>query len=54
MSFVPIRALALHGRGRQVRRLKLPRRFERELVVAVRRQPAPAAHILGFIENVLF
>ena len=37
VSFVPVRALALYGRKRALRRLQWPERFVRELVVVVRR-----------------
>jgi DNA-binding transcriptional LysR family regulator len=54
VSFVPVRALALYSRKRTLRRLPWPERFERELVVAVRRNRQLPGHIFQFIENVLF
>ncbi|MEO6992722.1 MAG: LysR family transcriptional regulator [Lacunisphaera sp.] len=54
VSFVPVRALALYSRKRTLRRLAWPERFERELVVAVRRNRQLPGHIVQFIENVLF
>ncbi len=54
IGLVPIRALALYGRKRTVRRLTLPKRFTRDLVV-VMRQPAKASpHLAEFTRNVLF
>ena len=53
-SFVPIRSLALYGRRREVRRLKFPTRFERELVVVMRRQRKPPEHLSRFVDNILF
>ena len=54
VSFVPIRALALYGRRREVQRVKLDVRFERELVVVMRRQRKPPKHLTRFVENILF
>jgi DNA-binding transcriptional LysR family regulator len=54
VSFVPVRALALYGRKRSLRRLAWPERFERELVVVVRRNRQLPVHIRQFIDNVLF
>lgn len=54
VSFVPVRALALYGRKRTLRRLPWPERFERDLVVVVRRHRKLPAHIVRFIDNVLF
>lgn len=54
LSFVPVRALALYGRKRSLARVRLPRRFVRELVVVVRHQRSPPAHLSAFVENVLF
>jgi len=54
VSFVPIRALALYSRRESLARLSYPRRFERELVVVVRRHRKMPAHLERFIENVLF
>lgn len=54
VSFVPIRALALYGRRRAVRRLSWPNRFSRELVVMMRRNRKIPDHLVQFIDNVLF
>lgn len=54
VSFVPARALALYNRKRTLRRLAWPDRFERELVVVVRRNRKLPEHLLNFIDNVLF
>lgn len=54
VGFVPVRALALYGRKRALRRLLWPERFERELVVMVRRHRKLPTHMVQFIENVLF
>ena len=53
-SFVPQRSLALYARRRQVRRVQLPARFSREIVVLVRKSRSSAPHITRFIENILF
>lgn len=54
VSCVPIRALALYGRKRNLRRVPWPARFTRELVVVVRRNRAIPEHVRQFIDNVLF
>ncbi len=54
VSFVPVRALALYGRKRTLRRLAWPERFVRELAVVVRRHRKLPVHIIEFIDNVLF
>lgn len=54
VGFVPIRALALYGRKRSIRRLSWPDRFERKLVVVVRSHREQPAHVKRFIQNVLF
>jgi DNA-binding transcriptional LysR family regulator len=54
VSFVPVRALALYGRKRALRRLQWPDRFVRELVVVVRRNRKLPEHLVHFIDNVLF
>jgi DNA-binding transcriptional LysR family regulator len=54
VSFVPVRALALYGGKRSLRRLRWPDRFVRELVVAVRRHRKLPEHLAQFIDNVLF
>jgi DNA-binding transcriptional LysR family regulator len=54
VSFVPIRALALYGRKRTLRRLPWPERFVRKLAVVVRAKRKQPAHVSRFVENVLF
>lgn len=54
ISLVPIRALALYSRKESLVRLPFPKRFERELVVIVRRHRKLPAHLSNFIENILF
>jgi len=54
VSCVPIRALALYARKRNIRRIAWPARFTRELVVVVRRNREIPEHVSQFIANVLF
>lgn len=54
VSFVPLRALALYGSKRTIRRVPLKERFERELVVVSRRRTKVPPHLTKFIENILF
>jgi DNA-binding transcriptional LysR family regulator len=54
VSFVPIRALALYGQKKRLVRLPLPNRFERELVVLMRRHRKQPEHLKEFVKNVLF
>ena len=54
MSFVPRRALALHGQKKNLARLHLPGRFERELVVVMRKHRKQPPHLTEFVENILF
>ena len=54
ISFVPIRALALYNQRQKLIRIKLPARFSRELVVAVRKHRKLPAHLEQFIANILF
>ena len=54
ISLVPIRALALYGRKRNLQRISLGERFSRELVVLVRRHRQTPEHVARFVENVLF
>ena len=54
VSFVPIRALALFNQKRTVSRWAMPERFERNLVVIVRKQRHTPEHLTRFVENVLF
>ena len=53
-AFVPVRALALYGRKRGLRRVALPQRFHRDLVVVTRRKPAMPTHVEAFVRNILF
>lgn len=54
ISLVPTRALALYGRKRTLRRITLPERFSRELIVVTRRRRKQPEHLSRFIENILF
>lgn len=54
VSFVPIRALALYGRKKQLQRLDPGERFVRKVVVAMREQRTVPAHLAEFVANVLF
>jgi DNA-binding transcriptional LysR family regulator len=54
VSLVPVRALALYSRKESLVRLRLARRFERELVVVVRRHRKLPQHLDRFIGNILF
>ena len=54
ISMVPKRALAIYNRQRRVRRVPVPDRFTRELVVVTRRHPEPPPHIQDFTANILF
>jgi DNA-binding transcriptional LysR family regulator len=54
VSFVPIRALALYSRKKNIKRIKLPVRFVRELVVVIRQHRKMPDHFTQFIENILF
>jgi DNA-binding transcriptional LysR family regulator len=54
ISFVPMRALALYGRKKNLARLRLPDRFERELVVVMRRHRKQPQHLAEFVKNILF
>lgn len=54
VGFVPIRALALYGRKRTLRRLIWPERFVRKLAVVVRANREQPAHVTRFVENLLF
>lgn len=51
---VPIRALSLYPRKKNLVRIKWPNRFTRELVVLVRKNRDLPPHVLQFIANVLF
>lgn len=54
VSCVPIRALALYGRKRNLCRIAWHSRFSRELVVIVRSNRKVPEHVGQFIQNVLF
>ena len=54
ISFVPMRALALHGQKKSMSRLHLSERFERELVVVRRKHRKQPQHFAEFVANVLF
>ena len=54
VSFVPRRALALYGRRKSLVRLPLPDRFERQLVVVMRRHRKQPQHLAEFVKNILF
>ncbi len=54
VGFVPIRSLALYHRKQSLKRITLPKRFERELVVVARKHSKPAPHLTEFIGNILF
>jgi DNA-binding transcriptional LysR family regulator len=54
LSFVPIRALALYGQKKTLVRLPLPDRFERELIVAMRKHRKQPKHLFEFTQNILF
>ena len=53
-SFVPMRALAVHGQKKNLVRLPLPNRFERELVVVMRKHRKRPQHLADFVEGILF
>jgi DNA-binding transcriptional LysR family regulator len=54
VSFVPMRALALHGQKKSLTRLYWSDRFERELVVVMRKHRKQPQHLTEFVENILF
>lgn len=54
VSFVPIRALAIYGQKKSLTRLPLPDRFERQLVVVMRKHRKQPAHLTQFVKNILF
>ncbi|HTR43759.1 MAG TPA: LysR family transcriptional regulator [Pseudomonadales bacterium] len=54
VSFVPIRALSLYTRKKRLVRLPLPNRFERKLVVLMRRHRKQPEHLREFVKNILF
>jgi len=54
ISFVPMRALALHAQKKNLARLPLSNRFERDLVVTMRKHRKPPQHLVQFVQNILF
>ena len=54
IAFVPIRALALYSRRKNIARIPLKQRFERELVVIARRNRKQPQHVAEFIKRILF
>ena len=54
VSFVPMRALAFYGQKKNLTRLHLPDRFERELVIVMRKHRKQPQHLVQFVENILF
>jgi DNA-binding transcriptional LysR family regulator len=54
ISIVPVRSLALYGQKKRLVRLPFPRRFERELVVLMRRHRKQPEHLTTFVKNILF
>lgn len=54
VGLVPIRALALYGQKKTFKRLHLPGRFERELVVVMRKHRKKPEYLTRFVENILF
>lgn len=54
VGLVPIRALALYGQKKSIARLNLPNRFERELVVVMRKHRKQPEHLTEFVKNILF
>ncbi len=54
VSFVPIRAMALYGQKRNLARIPLAWKFEREVVVLMRRHRKQPEHLRNFVNNILF
>ncbi len=54
VSFVPIRALALYGQKKNLVRIPLAEKFEREVVVLRRRHRKQPEHLRNFVNNILF
>ena len=54
LSWVPKRTLAMYGRMRGLRRVRVPEPFSRQLVALARTRPEPTPHVREFIENILF
>jgi DNA-binding transcriptional LysR family regulator len=54
ISLVPIRALALYNRKKNIVRIPYKKRFSRQLIVVVRKHRHMQPHLENFIENILF
>ena len=54
VGFVPIRALAVFGPRKSVRRVDLRKRYERDLVIVTRHHRKVPPHLEAFIEGILF
>ncbi len=54
VGFVPVRALALYPQKKNLQRIILPVRYEREIAVVSRRRRKTPEHLAGFIRNILF
>jgi len=54
VGFVPLRALARYRQKRKLQQIKLTDRFERELVVVVRKNRKTPQHLQQFIDDILF
>ena len=54
VSFVPMRTLAIYGLKKHLVRCQLPDRFDRQLVVVMRKHRKQPKHLAQFVENILF
>ncbi len=54
VSLVPKRSLAIYGRKRTIRRIRLKQPFSRKIAIVARKHPSVAPHVADFIENILF
>ena len=54
VSMVPHRVLPIYEQRRVVRRIQTARRFNRQLVVVVRKNREQPEHLAGFVKNILF
>ena len=54
ISLVPIRSLAYYGQKKRLVRLTFPNRFERELIVLMRKHRKQPEHLKQFVKNILF
>ena len=54
VSIVPHRVLPIYEQRRAVKRIQTARRFNRELVVVVRKNREQPEHLAGFVKNILF